>query len=301
MNRNTDPSFQGVFSLMLTPFTENGEIDWKIYDAYVDWQLSAQPHGLFAVCGTSEMKWLTLQERLALAKRTVDRAGNIPVVATANLEQNLEDHLEEIQRMQETGVSGIVLVPPSGLGEDQNKLLEYFARLASFAECPVLLYEWPQSTPYEIAPEVWEELSLEYGVKGIKDTTCTLEGIKAKIAKNEHATVFQANAPYMLDALKTGAKGIMAVTSSALNEFVVTYWNEVKKDPNAYKAKTFQQYLVFLDSVLRFAYPATAKYLARLQGIDMNLYCRWPVELKSEAKKAITIYYQAYQNIIKIV
>lgn len=86
-----DTKFVGVFSLLLTPFNEDETIDWNAYRKYVEWHLSMDPQGLFAVCGTSEMKWLTLEERLKLAKIAVEISNGKPVVATANVEKKLED------------------------------------------------------------------------------------------------------------------------------------------------------------------------------------------------------------------
>ncbi|WP_158555886.1 dihydrodipicolinate synthase family protein [Peribacillus glennii] len=297
MTNQKEIQHEGVFSLMLTPFKQNLEIDWKTYDEYVDWQLAAKPHGLFAVCGSSEMKWLTLEERLMLSQQTVNRAGGTPVLATANVQHDILEHKEEVRRMIDTGVSGIVLVPPEGLGEEQDRLMDYFAQLANVADIPVFLYEWPQTNPYFISPEIWGKLTNEFGIKGIKDTTCTFEGIKAKIIEtNGNSLVYQANTPFMLDAIAADAKGIMAITSAAFNELVVEFWKEASKDHSSLHAKKLHQYLVFLDSVLRFGYPATAKYLAKLQGISMETFCRWPVELNPEAKKAVDVFYEVYKQ-----
>ena len=129
-----DP-FEGVFALLLTPFQTDGTIDWGCFDRYVDWQVSHQPQGIFSVCGSGEMHWLTLDERLALAARTVERSEGIPVLATANLQPKRAGHGEEVARMAATGVAGVVLVPPEGLGADQN----------ATADCRVK----PQRTHYE--------------------------------------------------------------------------------------------------------------------------------------------------------
>ncbi len=56
--------FRGVFSLLLTPFLPDKTIDWTSYDRHVSWQIEQGPAGLFAVCGSSEMKWLDAEERL---------------------------------------------------------------------------------------------------------------------------------------------------------------------------------------------------------------------------------------------
>jgi 4-hydroxy-tetrahydrodipicolinate synthase len=282
--------FQGVFALLLTPFHNDGSIDWRTYDTYVSWQLSAQPQGLFAVCGSSEMKWLTLDERLALARRAVQLAGGVPVVATANLEPDPALHPQEMQRMAETGVSGVVLTPPPGYGTDQARLGDYFASLVSSAPCPTLIYEWPQVQPYLIDPVVFGRLVNEHGLVGIKDTTCTMEGILAKIEQAPNAAVFQANMPYALAALRQGACGLMAVVSAAAADLTVRFWQSVKKGEPA--AEALHSQLVFLDAVLRGAYPATAKHLARLRGIPVGPTCRWPVSMPPEIAQAMEVWHR---------
>jgi 4-hydroxy-tetrahydrodipicolinate synthase len=283
--------FEGVFSLLLTPFHADGTIDWENYEHYVDWQLSHEPHGLFAVCGSSEMKWLTLEERLELARSAVVRAGRTPVVATANLETDLAAHVDEITRMADTGVAGVVLVPPDGLGDEPAHFADYMANLAEHAPCPVILYEWPLRKPYLIPADLYGSLVREQGVIGIKDTTCTVEGIQAKIAAAPESIVYQANTPYLMEAIEMGARGCMAINSAAAGDLVVRFWQAATTgDP---EAKRSHQQLVFLDSVLRFGYPATAKQLAILRGVPMEIHCRWPVNLPDEAVKALTVWWEA--------
>ncbi|MFB5661246.1 dihydrodipicolinate synthase family protein [Alteribacillus sp. HJP-4] len=290
-----DKKYSGVFTLLLTPFNTNGAIDWAGYDRYVDWQLEAGPHGLFSVCGSSEMAWLSLSERLKLAKQAAARAGNTPVLATANVHPQSYWHKEELKRMSDTGVSGIVLVPPDKMGTDQQQLENYLRELAESSELPVFLYEWPQNQPNLIEADVWGRLSEISSIKGIKDTTCTMEDIQHKISRSAgNTTIFQANTPFLLDAVKQGAGGIMATITAAFNESVLDFWKEATVNPDSRHSSELHQQLVLLDSVQRFAYPATAKHLASLQGIPMSSYCRWPVELSREAAKAVEVFYESY-------
>ncbi len=281
--------WSGPVSLLLTPFREDGSIDWPAYDAYVDWQLERQPTALFAVCGSSEMKWLALEERLALARRAVARAGEVPVLATANLEPRLDRHPDELFRMAETGVAGVVLVPPPGLGQQPERLEEHFARLAQAAPVPVFLYEWPQVSPYLLDADVFGRLVAQHGVYGIKDTTCTLEGIAAKVKAAPGAVVYQANTPFLVEAWRLGARGVMAVTSAACADLVVALWRMAPWTSE--EAAALHTDLVFLDAVLRMGYPATAKHLAALRGLPMGLTCRWPVAFPAEAAQAVEVCY----------
>lgn len=70
----------GVWPVMLTPFRDDGTMDWSGLDALIEWYVSAGATGLFAVCLSSEMYKLTPEERVRLAKHVVQRAaGRVPV------------------------------------------------------------------------------------------------------------------------------------------------------------------------------------------------------------------------------
>ncbi|BBH25059.1 4-hydroxy-tetrahydrodipicolinate synthase [Paenibacillus baekrokdamisoli] len=285
--------FEGVFSLLLTPFLKSGEIDWKTYERYVEWQLAKVPNGLFAVCGSSDMKWLTLAERLELARIAVRIAGDVPVVATGNLLPDPVDHLQEVRQMAETGVAAVVLVPPTGMGADQVRLGQHFAWLAEGADCPVIVYEWPHVQPYLLDAGVYAELVRQNGIIGIKDTTCTIEGISAKLAAAPESVVYQANHLFMLDAIRRGARGIMAISTAANAELVVDFWKSAIACDASAEAK--HRTLVTLDNLLihQGGYNATAKLLARLQGMDLGLVCRSPIVLRSETVKAVELWFES--------
>ena len=285
-------------ALLLTPMNENRSIDWATYERYVDWQLQHKPQGLFAVCGTSEMKWLTLDERLELARRAVQRAGRVPVLATANLEPDLARHRDELRAMEETGVAGVVLVPPDRLGADQARLEAYYADLASAASRPVFLYEWPQVESYFLAPEVFGRLVAGHGIFGIKDTTCTPEGIARKIQAAPEAVVYQANTPFLPEAIAAGARGIMAITSGACADLVVAYWQAAAVEPQGSQARSLHAQLVYLDAILRLGHPLLAKRLLQLRGVDFPLTCRWPVSAPAELFKGLETWHDQARSLL---
>ncbi|GAA3399933.1 dihydrodipicolinate synthase family protein [Paenibacillus hodogayensis] len=293
-----ESTFRGVHALLLTPFLHNKEIDWDAYDRYVDWQLSKRPNGLFAVCGSSEMDLLTLQERLELAKRAAARAGGTPVLATGNVQGDPAEHEEELRRMAETGVSGIVLIPPGSMGEDQSRLEDYFARLAGLSPLPVFLYECPLAAPRHIEPSVYGRLVANHGIAGIKDTTCTPETIHAKIVSAPQSLVFQANMSYLRESVRDGAQGIMATTGSAAVDALLEYWR-AEQEGDALAAEMWHELLVFLDGVFGRGYPATAKHLVDLRGVRMETVTRKSKGMNESAAKGVEVWWRAAERMLK--
>lgn len=278
----------GVVSLLLTPFQPDGAIDWRVYDQYVEWQAAQEPSGLFAVCGSSEMKWLTLEERLELATRAVDRAGGLPVVATANLGDDVALHRDELAQMAATGIAAAVLIPPPAISGDAARYRDYLFALSDGAPCPLILYEWPLVPNHTLDAELFGELAAHGAIVGVKDTTCTVEGIAAKQRVAGATIIYQANTALLPDALDLGVQGIMAITSTARADLVLRFWQSYHDD--AAEAQAIHRELVTLDALLEMAYPATAKYLVSLQGVIMPTTTRWPATLRPHQRRALEIW-----------
>ena len=311
---NQQQKLRGVFGLLLTPFHSTGEIDWPTYDRYVDWQLGQEPHGLFASCGSSELRHLTARERVQLARRAVELAGETPVAAVANADPHVSTHADEVARMADTGVSAIVFIPPDGMGRDQSMLTDYFADLAGRSPVPVILYEIPSAHPKEIAPATYGTLVRETSVCGIKDTSGTVAGATAKMEAAPGGTVYQAVAPFLLDTLRAGGNGAMAIASTACPRLVVKLWDRamqersagpghdgsavaaLRADEPAALAEAAQRQLTYLNAVLELGYMATAKHLVSLHGIPMNAYCRSGRTLEPMAAKSIETWYHHYRE-----
>ncbi|WP_214629100.1 dihydrodipicolinate synthase family protein [Paenibacillus agaridevorans] len=285
---------KGVYSLLLTPFHESGEIDYATYERYVDWQLSQQPQALFASCGSSELLTLNAEERLQLTRIAVKRAGNIPVVATANAGSDPTAHRDELLRMAETGVSALVAVPPNDYGHDPSRLLHYFAELATASPLPLILYEFPGVAPHYIPPEVYGTLVSEHGVSGIKDTTSTLEGITAKLAIAPDSLVFQANTAFLVQAITAGANGIMAITSTAMANLNIRLWNRLQQNGGIMddEVQLLHRELICLDALISNGFTATAKYLAALQGLPFTLKTRTGASLQPSTAEALRIWHE---------
>lgn len=264
-------SFRGVFSLLVTPLQVDGTINWRAYDAIVDHHLQAGVQGLFAVCGTSQMQHLSWEEQVELARRAA-RKSHVPVVATANSEPDITKHVTRVKEMADTGVDGLVLVPPPEPLHSDTEWFSYFELLIAAAQIPCILYEWPGRRPRFIPPHIYKQL-VDMGVRGIKDTTCTLAGILAKIEVKGASTIFQAHAPLLLEAMHRGAEGIMAIFSAGCPQLAVRWWQaleEEQQDRLAHCDELVQE----LNDLAGLDHPRTSQYLLQLQGIPLEVMAR---------------------------
>ncbi|HOD02236.1 MAG TPA: dihydrodipicolinate synthase family protein [Clostridiales bacterium] len=273
-------SKDGIFSLLLTPFNEDRTIDYKAYEEYCDWQVQQGVGHLFASCGSSEMAQLNEEERLSLARLAVKHKGGTTVVATGNLEPSWDAQVEEVKRMSDTGVDGLVLVT-KGYGNDEERFYSYITDLLKHTNLPVFLYEYPGYPNNKISGRVYGRLVKTGRIYGIKDTTCTIEGIKDKIDNKGDSVIHQANMSYLFESFKLGARGVMATPTTCGGAFFVRFWDAFNSGDMKLAEQRYHE-IILLDNAMEGGFCATAKQLCNLQGAKMNWFTRGNHDLSAQ-------------------
>lgn len=284
-------SYRGVYSLLLTPFKEDKSIDYDVYAQYVEWQVERGTHHLFSVCGSSEMTTLTPEERVKCATIAAKHSGSAEVVATANLEPTWHMQVEEVKRMEQTGVDGLVFVS-KGYADSDERLVEYLSELAGYTTLPIILYEFPGMQPCNMSGKAYGELVKTGRFHGIKDTTCTMAGIKDKIAVQGDSAVLQANIPLLFDAYMAGARGVCATPTSCGANLFRKMYDEFFVEKDIAKARETFNEIILLDNAIDSGFNASAKYLVSLQGIPMMTVTRTGSSVNEARRRSIEAYYE---------
>ena len=110
----------GVWPVMLTPFTENNDVDYAALERLTDWYFENGCSGLFAVCQSSEVFSLSLEERLKIAAFVKKAAKGRPVIASGHISDAVADQTEELKRMADTGVDALILISNRLAGEEES-------------------------------------------------------------------------------------------------------------------------------------------------------------------------------------
>lgn len=269
----------GVYPTMITPYTAAGEIDYGMAEKLVDWYAEKGCRGIFAVCQSSEMVFLSLKERVKLAKTVVDAAaGRMDVVASGHISDSPEAQAEELCAIAETGVKAAVLVTnrldPHNDGDkvwiDRAEVL--LSRLPE--DLQLGAYECPN--PYK---RLLTRDTLDWCVKTgrfafIKDTCCDPDELTARLKQLDGTGVglFNANEQTLLHSLQRGAAGYSGIMANFHPELLVWLCDHWQDEPE--KAERLQNYLSLYAFTEQLAYPCTAKYRLQMEGLPMELTAR---------------------------
>jgi len=257
---------EGVVPVMLTPFNEDGSVDYKSLGRLVEWYVRMGADALFAVCQSSEMIYLSLEERSAIAKFVVEKVGGrIPVVTSGHISDDPYSQLAELKVAAESGADGVVLVTnhldPKQKGTDVflGNLKWLMDRLP--VNMPLGLYECP--VPYRrlMTDEEIRFCAASGRFIFIKDVSCDLSVIKRRVAitreENSNFAILNANAAIAYDAIKEGAKGFNGVNANLCPDLYKWLITKAKKYPTL--ETELADFLSMLGCMEAYGYPVIAK------------------------------------------
>lgn len=268
----------GVWPTMLTPFTEENTVDYDSLERLIEWYIQQQVHGLFAVCQSSEMFFLTLDERVEIARFVVEKtAGRVPVVASGHVADHIDQQAEEIRRMVSTGIDAFVLVSNRLAGSNESD--EVWKRnaeilLNEIQDISFGIYECPYPSKRLLSPELLKWCSDTGRFSFLKDTCCDLDQIRLKLdaVKGTNLKIYNANTATLLDSLRMGASGFSGILANFYPDLFVWMVENWQDDP--LKAESVQSFLGPASLIELQNYPVNAKYHLQSEGIIDTMLCR---------------------------
>lgn len=280
---------KGSYTTMITPYNADGSVDYDTVKKYVYWYYENGCDGIFAVCQSSEIFFLTMEERAKINKTVYDTVLEIEknggrrmtVVSSGHVSESIEDQAKELNMIAESGTDAIILISNrldlNNEGDDvwianAEKLL---AKLPE--EVCLGVYECPYPYKRLLTPKILKWCISTGRFRFIKDTCCDSAVIKERleILDSSGFLLFNANCQTLLQSLRDGAAGycgIMANYHPALYS-----WLCAKFDQFPEKAELVQDFLCmagFTEGGI--PYPLSAKYHMCLEGIDTNSITRNP-------------------------
>ncbi|GAA0248923.1 dihydrodipicolinate synthase family protein [Faecalicatena contorta] len=269
----------GVYPVMLTPFTEENKVDYESLGRLAKWYIASGAAGLFADCQSSEMFFLSLEERVEIARFVKEKAaGRVPVVASGHISDTIEAQAEELNRIAETGVDAVILLTNRLAAEEENDevWLENLKKLLEKLPVDMALgfYECPYPYKRIISPELLKWCADSGRFYFIKDTSCDKEIIRKKLeaVKGSSLKLFNANSSTLLETLQMGASGFSGVMANFHLDLYAWLCGNYETNPE--KSREIADFLTTASLIERQVYPVNAKYCQKLLGNFTSIHTR---------------------------
>ena len=265
----------GVFPTMITPYKKDGSIDYDATRQLTEFYIRNGCHGIFAVCQSSEMAFLSLDERVKLAKCVSDEANHrVSVVASGHCGNSIEEQVYEINAISETGIDAFVFASNRFdiHNDGDNVWLKNAERALSGIKPDISLgiYECPMPYKRLLTPKIIDWCIKTGRFKFIKDTCCDPDMLTQRLEQlnGSDCKLFNANIQTLLYSLKKGAAGYSGIMANFHPNLIVWLCENFEKQPE--KAEMLSNVLSMCGFTEGPAYPCTAKYYLNKIGITME-------------------------------
>jgi 4-hydroxy-tetrahydrodipicolinate synthase len=167
-------SFNGVIPAMLTPFTENGDLDLDGLKKNVDFLIENGVIQIMCLGSTGEAATLTQEENVRVIEATVKASnGRVPVMAGTGATSTREV-IERSKEARGAGADSVMIVTPFYEIPNQEGLYKHYVSIAEAVDIPICLYNIPPHTQVWIEPETLEKLADIDNIAALKDSSGNL-------------------------------------------------------------------------------------------------------------------------------
>lgn len=282
----TAKNLKGSIVALITPFHEDGSVNFDKLAQLVDFHLENGTDGLLILGTTGESSAMSHEEDDAVCEFVVKRvAGRVPVIAGSgsNCTQTM---LEKSLSFEKLGADGLLLITPYYNKTNEEGMYNHFKTVADAVHIPCILYNVPGRTGCGISEDVVRRLSTHPNIMGIKEASGNLS-YTAKIARyvNEDFALYSGNDDMVLPILSLGGSGVISVLANILprqtHDMVMNYLNGDRQ-------KALETQLGLLDVINGLfleVNPIPVKEAMNQMGMDVGGY-RQPLGPMGETAKA---------------
>jgi len=281
--------FKGSGVAIVTPFNEDGSIDYDSYEKLLQWHLKEGTDAII-VCGTTgEAATMEVEEKKEIIKFTVDTINKkIPVIVGVG--GNFTKKVVKMSKYSESvGADGLLVVTPYYNRATQEGLIAHFSEIAKNTKLPIMMYNVPGRTSCNMLPETVAKLAKVENIVAVKEASGDISQIAeiARITPSEFS-IYSGNDDQIIPVLSLGGVGVVSVLANVMpketSQLVHTYLKG-----NLDKATKLQlKYNGLVKALFIENNPMPVKKALELMG-KIDGYMRLPlVEVKEESTQYIS-------------
>ena len=291
-------SLRGVGVALVTPFDENGKIDYISLEKLLKHVGDGGVDYLVVMGTTAESVTLSFEEKVAVLSFVKSHnPKKLPIVYGLG-GNNTISVCNEIKNTDLSGVTAILSVCPYYNKPSQEGLYQHFSMIAETSPIPIILYNVPGRTSLNIAASTVQRLSLNPNIIGIKEASNDTEQIMNIISGTEKDfLLISGDDLFTLPMLSLEAAGVISVLANAIPEVFKDMINHYNRNNTKEAKNEALRFLKLNPLMYRESNPVGIKHLLEEMNVCKN-HVRLP--LVSASKELQSDIRREYDNFIKL-
>lgn len=262
-----EPVFTGTCTAIVTPFDENGAVNFDVFGAQIEAQIAG---GVDAICvagTTGETSTLSIREHIAVVEYCVKKVANrVKVVAGAG-SNDTSAAVYLSQHAQDSGADALLLVTPYYNKASQTGLIRHYEYIADRVDLPIILYNVPGRTGVSFTAETYRTLAQNPKINGVKEASGNFSLLAhTRAICPEDFYIWSGNDDQVVPMMSLGAKGVISVAANILPQIMVEMSHLCLEDRFLDASKLQLKYNELIDALFVEVNPIPIKAAMNLLG-----------------------------------
>lgn len=222
----------GVIPPLVTPFTEEEDLDLPRLRWLIDWQLSSGVDAIFVLGTTGEFYALAEEEKQVVTAVAVAHCHRRAPVWVGVGAESTREVLRLTRMAEREGADGVSVITPYFIRPNQNELYDHFRRVAESTALPVVLYNNPAACGVSLEPVTVARLADRHrNIVGIKDSSGDLQNTieLLRVTPADRFSVLNGRDTLILAALQAGAHGAIPATGNIAPQLCVGIYQSFRR------------------------------------------------------------------------
>lgn len=263
------PVFTGACPALVTPFDENGSVNFNALAKHIDRQISGGVDAV-CICGTTgETSTLSIREHIATVEFCVKHVDHrVKVIAGAG-SNDTSAAVYLSQHAQDSGADALLIVTPYYNKATQIGLVKHYEYISDRTELPIILYNVPSRTGVSFKPETYQILAQNPQINGVKEASGDFSLLAhTRFLCGDDFYIWSGNDDQVVPMMALGAKGVISVASNIIPEVMVEMTRFCLANDFESASKTQINYMDFIDDLFIEVNPIPVKCAMNTLGLE---------------------------------
>ncbi|HFI2437282.1 TPA: 4-hydroxy-tetrahydrodipicolinate synthase [Streptococcus suis] len=260
-----------IITAMITPFKEDGAINYDVLPELVEHLLSHHTEGILLAGTTAESPTLTHAEELELfaaVQKIVN--GRVPLIAGIGT-NDTRDSIEFAKEVAAFGgfAAGLAIVPyynkPS-----QEGMYQHFKAIADASDLPIIIYNIPGRVVVEMTPETMLRLAEHPNIIGVKECTSLANMAYLIEHKPDDFLIYTGEDGDAFHAMNLGADGVISVASHTNGDEMYEMFTAIEQQDIRTAAAIQRRFIPKVNALFSYPSPAPVKAVLNYLGFEVG-------------------------------
>jgi 4-hydroxy-tetrahydrodipicolinate synthase len=297
-------NFEGIYTPVITPFNEDGSIDWESYGEVIEWQIENGVSGIIAGGSTGEFYAMSKEERIQQFNFASEKInGRVELMCGVN-DIRVSECLEITVAARDAGAQSLLVAAPPYSLPSEAELAHHVLKIADTAGLPIMLYNYPGRTGVEMGEEFLTTVSSNPLIAGIKESSGDYSRLPYLTQNFSNIELVVGGEEQVVEFAAWGAKAWVCATANFFPSECVQFMDIIGKQSDFERGKRIMDAFMPLMAVLEQGgkFLQCVKFGCELQGRPSGIV-RPPLlpmdnTLKQEMSNIVSIARQALDIIL---